>query len=206
MEIRWLQDFLAVAEAGNFTVAAEARGVSQAAFSRRIQSLENWLGAQLIDRSAFPTRLTPEGERFRDHAAEIVREALTARADLQGLPQRLTDTVRIAMPHTLATVRFAEWWIAWGAEGRVRCHVEPLNVHDSVSAFVAGSVDLLISFDQPEQPMRLDGGRYETVRLGAESFAPYASPALASQETFALLDARAIPLRSSPTRQAPISG
>ncbi|MGL4976364.1 MAG: LysR family transcriptional regulator, partial [Bosea sp. (in: a-proteobacteria)] len=40
MDIRWLQDFLTVAETGNFTRAAERRNASQAAFSRRIQSLE----------------------------------------------------------------------------------------------------------------------------------------------------------------------
>ena len=61
MEIRWLQDFLAVAETGNFTRAAEQRNASQAAFSRRIQQLEAWVGAALIDRSIIPTRLTPAG-------------------------------------------------------------------------------------------------------------------------------------------------
>ncbi len=68
MEIRWLQDFLTVAELGNFTRAAEERHASQAAFSRRIQSLESWLGVTLIDRSVFPTRLTVEGERFKEQA------------------------------------------------------------------------------------------------------------------------------------------
>ncbi|MGH8818064.1 MAG: LysR family transcriptional regulator, partial [Achromobacter pestifer] len=58
MDTRWLQDFITLSEVRNFTRAAEARNLSQAAFSRRIQSLENWVGARLIDRSAFPTQLT----------------------------------------------------------------------------------------------------------------------------------------------------
>ena len=65
MDIRWLQDFLSLAEAGHFTAAADSRHSSQPAFSRRIQSLEAWLGVELIDRSRYPTVLTPAGERFR---------------------------------------------------------------------------------------------------------------------------------------------
>ncbi len=54
MDLRWFQDFLTLAECGQFTTAAELRHVSQSAFSRRIQSLETWAGAALIDRAAFP--------------------------------------------------------------------------------------------------------------------------------------------------------
>ena len=61
MDIRWLQDFLTVAERGNFTRAAEERNASQAAFSRRIQALESWLGVTLIDRSVFWARSSVEG-------------------------------------------------------------------------------------------------------------------------------------------------
>ena len=64
MDTRWLQDFVTLSEVRNFTRAAELRNLSQAAFSRRIQSLEQWLGARLIDRNAYPTQLTDAGERF----------------------------------------------------------------------------------------------------------------------------------------------
>ena len=47
MELVWLEDFLALAEALNFSRAAEARHVTQPAFSRRIRALEGWIGAAL---------------------------------------------------------------------------------------------------------------------------------------------------------------
>ncbi len=59
MELGWLEDFLALRELGSFTAAAERRNISQSAFSRRIQSLEDWLGVTLIDRSVRPHRFTP---------------------------------------------------------------------------------------------------------------------------------------------------
>src|SRR5690349_15782410 len=110
MDFRWLQDFLTVAECGNFTRAAQIRNISQAAFSRRIQCLEEWLGTNLIDRSAFPTRLTPDGELFRERAAEIVQEITDARLSLAGTEVGRRNHVRIALPHALATGRLPEWW------------------------------------------------------------------------------------------------
>ena len=49
MELKWLDDYLALIETGSFSAAAEKRHVSQPAFSRRIQQLEEWLGVTLSD-------------------------------------------------------------------------------------------------------------------------------------------------------------
>ena len=64
METKWLEDFISLAETRSFSRSAELRHVTQPAFSRRIQSLEAWLGADLIDRTSYPTSLTPSGEVF----------------------------------------------------------------------------------------------------------------------------------------------
>ena len=146
MDIGWLQDFLSVAELGNFTRAAEQRNSSQAAFSRRIQALETWLGVTLIDRSVFPTRLTPEGERFREYAAEILKQAVDARISLSGEPSARRDLVRVAMPHVLATGRLPTWWADWSSGRGLHCHVIAANVHDTVTALVSGVADLLVCF------------------------------------------------------------
>lgn len=107
MDIRWLQDFLTVAETGNFTRAAEKRNTSQPAFSRRIQSLESWLGVELIDRSAFPTRLTAAGEHFRDSAADALQQLLDARSELGGRTGIGSAHVRLGLPYALGTSRLA---------------------------------------------------------------------------------------------------
>jgi LysR family transcriptional regulator, hypochlorite-specific transcription factor HypT len=51
MDTKCLIDVLVLRSEGNFRIAAEQRGVSQPAFSRRIQALEAWVGAALIDRA-----------------------------------------------------------------------------------------------------------------------------------------------------------
>jgi DNA-binding transcriptional LysR family regulator len=58
MELYWLQDFLSLVRNGNFSRAAAERHVTQSAFSRRIQALEDWAGAPLFDRATHPIELT----------------------------------------------------------------------------------------------------------------------------------------------------
>jgi len=69
MELRHLRYFVAVADAGSLTVAAERKlHTSQPSLSRQIRDLEDEVGAQLLTRSARGVELTPAGRAFLDHA------------------------------------------------------------------------------------------------------------------------------------------
>jgi DNA-binding transcriptional LysR family regulator len=84
METKWLEDFISLAETRSFSRSASLRHVTQPAFSRRIQSLEAWAGTDLIDRSAYPTRLTPAGEVLYGQALGLLQALQTARALLHA--------------------------------------------------------------------------------------------------------------------------
>jgi DNA-binding transcriptional LysR family regulator len=174
VDFRWLQDFLSLAEVSNFTEAAATRHSSQPAFSRRIQALEAWLGTELIDRSCYPTKLTPAGERFRRTAADMVQNMVDARAGILGEPVEGQETITFALPHTLATTSFSGWWSDWApATGATRCRLLASNVHDAVTAHVAGLADVLICFHQAQQPIFLDPDHYDRVAIASEWFRPY---------------------------------
>jgi LysR family transcriptional regulator, hypochlorite-specific transcription factor HypT len=173
MDTRWFQDFVTLAEVRNFTRAAQIRNVSQAAFSRRVQALEYWLGAKLIDRTAFPTRLTDAGERFRNVAVGLLSQIADAKADIGEVPSR--NHLRIAVPYALATTRLPEWWKSWSTHPTMSCSIEVGNVHDTVSALNAGSVDLLICFQQLSHPIELDRARFDRHDIGTEYVRPYTS-------------------------------
>lgn len=69
MELRHLRYFIAVAETGSLTVAAEQRlFTSQPSLSRQIRDLEDEVGAELFNRSARGVELTAAGKAFLDHA------------------------------------------------------------------------------------------------------------------------------------------
>lgn len=186
MEIRWLQDFLAVAETGNFTRAAALRNTSQAAFSRRIQQLEAWFGVPLIDRSILPTQLTPEGEQFRATASRLLAEILDARADLKGQPAQRPDHLRIALPFALATSRFPQWWDSWRSHLHLTASLVVGNIHDLGNALVSGEVDLMICFHAAQQPVLLEPERVEPLEIETDFLRPFISPDLLRREGYAL--------------------
>jgi LysR family hca operon transcriptional activator len=69
MELRHLRYFIAVAEAGSLTTAAERwLYISQPSLSRQIRDLEFQVGAELLTRSVHGVELTPAGKAFLDHA------------------------------------------------------------------------------------------------------------------------------------------
>lgn len=69
MELRHLRYFIAVAETGSLTVAAERRlHTSQPSLSRQIRDLEDQVGVELLHRSARGVELTEAGKAFMDHA------------------------------------------------------------------------------------------------------------------------------------------
>jgi LysR family hca operon transcriptional activator len=79
MELRHLRYFVAVAEAGSLTVAAQRElHTSQPSLSRQIRDLEGEVGAQLLTRRARGIELTPAGRAFLDHARAVLSQVEAA--------------------------------------------------------------------------------------------------------------------------------
>jgi LysR family transcriptional regulator, hca operon transcriptional activator len=80
MELRHLRYFVAVAEEGSLTLAAERRlHTAQPSLSRQIRDLEYEVGAQLMIRSAHGIELTAAGRAFLDHARLALAQVDAAR-------------------------------------------------------------------------------------------------------------------------------
>jgi len=177
METKWLEDFVSLAETRSFSRSAQLRHVTQPAFSRRIQSLEAWAGTDLVDRSSYPTRLTPAGETLYDQSLEMLQALQSTRAMLRGHTSAAQDVIEFAAPHTLAFTFFPAWVSGLrDAFGPIKSRLIALNVHDAVLRLVEGSCDLLIAYYHSSQPFQLDPDRYEMVSLGEEVIAPYVKP------------------------------
>jgi LysR family hca operon transcriptional activator len=79
MELRHLRYFIAVAEAGSLTVAAQQTlHTSQPSLSRQIRDLEDEVGAQLLTRRARGIELTPAGRAFLEHARSVLSQVEAA--------------------------------------------------------------------------------------------------------------------------------
>jgi DNA-binding transcriptional LysR family regulator len=151
--------------------------VTQPAFSRRIQALEGWAGTDLVDRSSYPTRLTPAGQTLYAQAIEMLQGLQSTRAMLRGHSAVAQDVIEFAVPHTLAFTFFPAWVTSLqGPFGQIKSRLIALNVHDAVMRLVEGSCDLLIAYHHASQPLQLDANRYEMVSLGEEVVAPWVKP------------------------------
>ncbi|QHE87884.1 LysR substrate-binding domain-containing protein [Hydrogenophaga sp. BPS33] len=177
METKWLEDFVSLAETRSFSRSAQLRHVTQPAFSRRIQSLEAWAGTDLVDRSSYPTRLTPAGQTLYDQALEMLHSLQSTRAMLRAHTAAGQDVIEFALPHTLAFTFFPSWLSGLRETcGPIKSRLIALNVHDAVLRLVEGSCDLLIAYHHAAQPIQLDATRYEMLPLGTELLAPYVRP------------------------------
>jgi LysR family transcriptional regulator, hypochlorite-specific transcription factor HypT len=177
METKWLEDFVSLAETRSFSRSAQLRHVTQPAFSRRIQALEAWAGTDLVDRSSYPTRLTPAGETLYSQSLEMLQALQSTRAMLRGHSAAGKDVIEFAVPHTLAFTFFPAWVSSLREKfGPIKSRLIALNVHDAVMRLVEGGCDLLIAYHHPSQPFQLDADRYEMVTLGQEIMSPYCKP------------------------------
>ena len=163
MESKWLEDFVSLAETRSFSRSAELRHVTQPAFSRRIQSLEAWLGTDLIDRTSYPTRLTAAGEVFYEQAVAMLGQINNTRALLRGKRPTAQTTIDFAVPHTLSLTYMPKWLSALESGfGSINTRLIALNVHDAVMTIVEGGCDLLLCYHHPRQPVQLDASRYDS--------------------------------------------
>jgi DNA-binding transcriptional LysR family regulator len=175
METKWLEDFVSLAETRSFSRSAQLRHVTQPAFSRRIQALEAWAGIDLVDRSSYPTRLTPAGETFRSQALEVLGALQTTRNMMHSHQVTGQDMIEFAVPHSLSVTFFPHWVMDLRQRfGALKSRLMALNVHDAVMLLTEGSCDLLIAYHHPSQPLQLNPDRYEMLSVGRETLAPYA--------------------------------
>ena len=174
MQVRWIEDFLTLADAKGFARAAERRNVSQPTFSRHMQSLEEWLGVELVDRRGSRVQLTPSGRIFREFAIDMLRRTYDMRALLRGQSAVAESLTRFSVAHTLSVTFFPQWLNqVRAALGDVLAHVNAVNVADGALALTEGATDLLLAYHHPQLPVLLDSKRFPHLTLATERMAPY---------------------------------
>lgn len=97
--IELLHTFVRIVEAGSLSAAAAQLGTTQPTVSRRLQSLERFLGVRLLQRSTHEMRLTEDGERCFNWARTLVSDWATFEESLRGVAHEPEGTLRVRVPH-----------------------------------------------------------------------------------------------------------
>jgi DNA-binding transcriptional LysR family regulator len=93
-----LQSFVRVAETGSFSAVAAERGVTQPAISRQVSALEDYLCAQLVQRSTQAVTLTEEGRNLLLPAQELIDAADSIRQLTGRWSRKPVGAVRVGLP------------------------------------------------------------------------------------------------------------
>ena len=104
MDMRALKCFIWTAELGSITRASSELGIVQSALSRKIQHIEEELGATLFTRLPRGIQLTPAGRQFLEHARRILREVDFAKSELRDHPLSVEGAVTLGLSPTLAPI------------------------------------------------------------------------------------------------------
>ena len=105
MQINQINAFLAVAELGSFSLAAEQLHITQPAVSKRIRQLEIIINTELFDRISKRSILTPNGKAFKPHAERILQELKSYRSSLSRQQESPSGSLSFATSHHIGLHR-----------------------------------------------------------------------------------------------------
>ncbi|EEQ94031.1 LysR family transcriptional regulator [Ochrobactrum sp. 30A/1000/2015] len=151
MELRHLRYFLAVADALNFTTAAQRLGISQPPLSHQIKLLEIELGVDLFERSSRRVTLTKAGEVFRRRALSILEQVKMASEHARSIGQGNSGVLNIGLTGSILIGHFAHimnTFCAQYPDVEVRTH--EMSPGEQIIALKAGRTELSILRSPPE--------------------------------------------------------
>lgn len=200
MEVRWLDDFIALARTRHFSRAAEERNVTQPTLSRRIKLLEEEMGTTLIDRNSLPLSLTPAGEVFLAGAEQMSRIARETRSRCNEIREQQSNRLTFATTQTLYISLYHAVILPFSEQ-----HQLPIDLNlkstswvgaDFVNALAQGECDLVLCFWHPDMKIAqdLDDERFDSLTVASELLVPVTANDAEGRPLFTLPGDRHEPL------------
>lgn len=189
MDLKQLEYFVRVAEAGSFTKAAALLNIAQPAISRQVNQLEESLQTRLFTRNGRGAVPTEEGERLLAHSRSILNQMARAREELESMQGRATGRVSLGMPASIASYIL----VPLIKSIKDALPAAELIVHQGRSAelqewLISGKVDFAIMYDVPFSPF------IEKVGLASANLVLIQSQEAVASAPIALKEIRNIPL------------
>ena len=189
--LRQLHAFIAVAQTGSFTLAAERLFVTQSALSGLIRELESSLGLRLFDRSTRRLRLSVIGQELYPQIEKILHDLEGVVSEAGNLKALQRGKVRIAVPQLLACTLLPQVMADFKAlHPGVQLRMVDCAVESVMARVFSGEVDVGIG---PERETNSDIEAAELFTLPFMVVLPKGHP-LAAQEQVLWQDLSGQPL------------
>lgn len=160
MEIRVLKYFLAIANQGSITAAANSLHLTQPTLSRQIQDLEKELKQKLLIRGKYKVTLTPEGLMLKKRAEEIIEMVEKTKAEFNSINDIISGDIYIGCGETDSMKYIAEIMKELRDEyPNIKFHIHSGNAEDVTEKLDKG----LLDFGLLIQPIDLSKYDYITM-------------------------------------------
>lgn len=143
MDTQSLQAFIAVAEQGSFSIAAEELHLTQPAVSKRIAALETQLDCQLFDRIGRTIQLTEAGRALLPQAQKILQAVRDARRSIDDLQGEISGTLSLGISHHIGLHRLPPVLEAFSKRYRnVHFDIQFMDSEEAYEQITQGRIEL----------------------------------------------------------------
>ncbi|WP_151802160.1 LysR family transcriptional regulator, partial [Acinetobacter guillouiae] len=147
LEIRWIEDLLALDQEKSISKAAAIRHITQSAFTRRIQNIEESLGFQILKRYSKNIDFTDAGQVLLSTAKNIQNQMDTT---IKYLEKNIKDnelSIKFAVSHSLITQFFPKFiQKLYSDYNDLKLEIIAANLQQGIHLLKEGSCDFLICY------------------------------------------------------------
>lgn len=175
MQLKWLEDLIALEQTRSFSQAAELRHITHPAFGRRIKALEDWAGTPLVERGHLPVTLTAAGLRLLEDTKDLLVGIDQAREGLRDAAGQSDRHVTLATGRTLARTVVADWLLdlkpilsRWQGE----IHVKTRSLAETALILERNETDFMLTYHHALLSVQLNAKRYTHLSVAQDRLVP----------------------------------
>ncbi len=178
MRAEWIDDILAVLDAGSLARAAEKRLLTQSAFTRRVRLIEDSIGAELFDRRRKPVTLLAGVEALAPELRDLSLRLRQVRHKLKAATSQTGGALSFACQHAIATT-VSPWIVrALTTQGDASVRVRSSNREECLVLLLSDEVDFVVTYTVPDEQTPFLERAFETLTLGRDILIPVCAPSL----------------------------
>lgn len=173
MRLEWLEDILAVSETGSFSEAAERRRLTQSAFSRRVNTIEQHIGIELFDRTRKPVQLRPTTRDQCDQIARLVSDLRQLVTDLRLGDRKGSNRIVVASQHAL-TAALTPLLLKGiqASNDDIFVKLRSANLDECFALLLSRQADIAIAYRLPGEEHPISTEYIETAIVGKDRLVP----------------------------------
>ena len=173
MRLEWLEDILAIAQTGSFSGAADRRRLTQSAFSRRVQQIEDHVGVELFDRAHKPIRLHPTTLAQCEQILQLSTALRQLVVDLRRGERMTSNKVVVACQHSLTAARIPRILQQLPDDGTsIQVRLRSANLDECTGLLLSRQADVAIVYRLPDEAQDFNADFLEVMTIGQDRLVP----------------------------------